>query len=124
MTATPSQFPRPPLARSPMAALDAACRVFGSQQALADALPLKSPAISAWRRTGQIPAEWAEPIEARCLARWNQLDDRLRALIGAPPWCEELAPHFGWERDHDGFVTARVEAVEAIAPELLQQVQP
>ncbi len=44
-----------------IAALDEACRLMGSQDALARQLTIKSPSISGWRDRGKVPAE-------RCLA--------------------------------------------------------
>jgi DNA-binding transcriptional regulator YdaS (Cro superfamily) len=46
-----------------MKALDRAIDHFGSQQALADALGIKSPSISEWRRNGEVPVDRCRDIE-------------------------------------------------------------
>ena len=46
-----------------IAALDAACRFFGSQDRLAEALNLKSPSITGWRSRNRVPAERCREIE-------------------------------------------------------------
>lgn len=43
--------------------LTRAIDIFGSQQALADALTIKSPSISGWRQSGRVPAERCAAIE-------------------------------------------------------------
>lgn len=40
-----------------------AIEIFGSQQALADALAIRSPSISGWRQAGRVPAERCAAIE-------------------------------------------------------------
>lgn len=57
--------------------LERAIQAVGSQQALADALGIKSPSIAEWRKRGRIPAERAVEIE--------------RATDGAVT-CHELRP--------------------------------
>ena len=43
--------------------LDLAIERIGSQQALADALEIKSPSITDWHRRGRVPAERCIAIE-------------------------------------------------------------
>lgn len=43
--------------------LTRAIEFFGSQQAMADALTIKSPSISGWRQAGRVPAERCAAIE-------------------------------------------------------------
>lgn len=43
--------------------LDLAIKALGTQQALADALGIKSPSISEWRDRGKVPAERCIAIE-------------------------------------------------------------
>lgn len=43
--------------------LDRAIAHFESQQALADALEIRSPSISEWRKRGRVPAERCRAIE-------------------------------------------------------------
>lgn len=43
--------------------LSRAIEFFGSQQALADALTIRSPSISGWRQSGRVPAERCAAIE-------------------------------------------------------------
>jgi len=43
--------------------LTRAIEFFGSQQAMADALTIKSPSISGWRQSGRVPAERCAAIE-------------------------------------------------------------
>lgn len=96
--------------RTPMQALDVACAVFGSQQALADALSaagdrLTSPSITDWRRRQAIPEDRCEPIETLCALRWDLLTSDEQARIpGGPPRVEELAPGVLWRRDGAGRV--------------------
>lgn len=40
-----------------------AIEILGSQQALADALAIRSPSISGWRQAGRVPAERCAAIE-------------------------------------------------------------
>lgn len=44
--------------------IDQACRLLGSQEALAAALRIKSPSISEWRLRGRVPAVRCIPIES------------------------------------------------------------
>jgi DNA-binding transcriptional regulator YdaS (Cro superfamily) len=44
-------------------ALDKACDVMGSQEALAKALGIRSPSISEWRKREQVPAERCRDVE-------------------------------------------------------------
>jgi DNA-binding transcriptional regulator YdaS (Cro superfamily) len=44
-------------------ALDRACEILGSQDALAMALGIRSASISGWRDRGRIPVERCVPIE-------------------------------------------------------------
>lgn len=43
--------------------LTRAIEYFGSQQAMADALAIRSPSISGWRQAGRVPAERCAAIE-------------------------------------------------------------
>jgi DNA-binding transcriptional regulator YdaS (Cro superfamily) len=45
------------------AALNKACEVMGTQDALASALQIRSPSISDWRKRGKVPAERCRSIE-------------------------------------------------------------
>lgn len=76
-------------------ALQRAIKEAGNQQALADALGIKSPSITDWRR-GQVPAD-------RCPA--------VEALTGVT--CEELRPDLAWSRDASGNVTGYVVQLSA-----------
>lgn len=76
-------------------ALQRAIKEIGSQQALADALGVKSPSITDWHR-GRVPAD-------RCPA--------VEALTGVP--CEELRPDLAWSRDGSGNVTGYVVQLSA-----------
>ena len=44
-------------------ALNKACEVMGTQDALASALRIRSPSISDWRKRGKVPAERCLSIE-------------------------------------------------------------
>jgi len=48
----------------PMNPLQIAIKAAGSQQALADALGIRSASISGWKKTGRIPAERVLAVEA------------------------------------------------------------
>lgn len=43
--------------------LDLACELMGSQNALADALGIRSPSISEWRKRQKVPVERCPDIE-------------------------------------------------------------
>ena len=73
---------------TPIEALQLAIKVAGSQQALADALQIKSPSISDWHKRGQVPADKCAAIEQATQVR-----------------CEELRPDLRWARDAGGQVT-------------------
>jgi DNA-binding transcriptional regulator YdaS (Cro superfamily) len=65
--------------------LDKAIQALGSQQALADALGIKSPSITGWRQSGRIPVERCAAIEAATGVRRDELrPDVFGAAPGGP----------------------------------------
>lgn len=48
---------------TPLQALERAIRLLGSQEAFAQALEVKSPSVSEWRKRRRVPAERCIPIE-------------------------------------------------------------
>lgn len=99
--------------RTPMQALDAACRVFGSQTQLAHAIRLRSQSITDWRLAHSIPEDRAVPIEAVVAAKWSELDDETRDEVGTPVRAEELRPDRVFERDRSGQVVFIKKPVQA-----------
>jgi DNA-binding transcriptional regulator YdaS (Cro superfamily) len=64
--------------------LNRAIEAVGSQQALADALDIKSPSISGWRQAGRVPVERCVAIEratAGSVTRYELRPD----VFGEPP---------------------------------------
>ena len=57
-------------------ALSRAIEAVGSQQALADALNIKSPSISGWRQAGRVPVERCAEIETATGGRVTRYDLR------------------------------------------------
>lgn len=82
--------------KSPHAALLAAIKAAGSQQALADALTamgfrITQPSISEWLQRGVIPEDRCWPIEL---------------VVQGAARCEEMRPDIKWVRDQDGRVVS------------------
>lgn len=69
-----------------MAALDRAVAVLKTQEALAQALGVRSPSISGWKRHGLVPIDWCEPIELLTGGEVSRHD--LRPDIFGPAPCD------------------------------------
>lgn len=67
-----------------MNALDRAIDVFGTQEALAASLGIRSPSISEWRKRGQVPAERCIAIETACSGAVTRYELR-PDVFGEPP---------------------------------------
>lgn len=68
--------------------LESACRLAGSQTALAVLLQVKPPSVSEWLKRGRAPEDRCAAIESATGIR-----------------CEDLRPDIAWTRDTDGRVT-------------------
>ena len=72
-------------------ALDTAIELLGSQQALADALGIRSPSITEWKQRSRVPAARCRAIEDATQGRVTCTDLRpdifgpVAAISAAPP---------------------------------------
>jgi len=125
----PVTYREPAVMRTPLEALETACRVMGGQQGLADALSAigprcTQPAIHQWFIRGVIPEERCEPIEAVTAAKWPELSEQDRNAYVSSPRVEELRPDLGWERNAAGHVVANRRAIEPVAAALAPAAKP
>lgn len=73
-------------------ALSRAIEAVGSQQALADALKIKSPSISGWRQAGRVPVERCAAVEEATGGRVTRHELRPDVFGPAPSKAEEAEP--------------------------------